>query len=184
MHYRTMLLAMAATLACSGAAAQEADSTAAMPACAEQGTPRLVVMVPPGRTEDDVKALVRSGSVAPVGTEVFVVPAGHFTQMKNQKEFGERTNSMLHGLMVQGVKVDGTVSVLIRLADDGTVASVHPSTGNRRLDRELTQTWKQAEFEPYYVGGCRVPAWINVPLAFSSDYNYTESRIQLKPVQP
>ena len=185
MRYKTMMVALAATLAgAGGAAGQEADSAAAMPSCAEQGTKRLVVMVPVGRTEDDVREMVRSGALAPVGTEVFVVPTGHLTRMRNEKELSERLTSMLHGFMFGGLKVDGTISVLIQLDAQGAVAAVSPNTGNRRLDRELTRTWQQAEFEPYHVGGCRVPAWINVPLAFSSDLNFTHSRMEVKPVQP
>ena len=179
---RTMMLALAATLAGAGGAAGQ--DTAAMPTCDEQGTKRLVVMIPPGRTEDEMKELVRRGALAPAGTEVFVIPAGHFTRMKNEKEFGERLGSMLNGLMIGGLKVDGTVSVVVQLDAQGTVASVNPGTGNRRLDRELTRIWREAEFEPYHVGGCRVPAWINAPLAFTSDRSWTQSRLEVKPVQP
>jgi hypothetical protein len=182
---RTMIFALAATLAgAGGAAGQEADGAAAMPTCAEQGTRRLIVMVPPGRNEAEMQELVRKGALAPAGTEVFVIPGGHFTRMKNQKEFGERLSSMLHGFMVGGLKVDGTVGIVIQLDADGAVALVNPGTGNRRLDRELTRIWREAEFEPYHVGGCRVPAWINAPLAFTSDLNWTHGRMEVKPVQP
>lgn len=182
---RTMILALAATLAgAGGAAGQEADNTVAMPDCAAQGAKRLVVMVPPGRTEAETKELARSGALAPVGTEVFVIPTGSYTQMKNEKEFRERFSAMLHGFMYGGLKVDGTVSVVLQLDAEGAVAVVSPSTGNRRLDRELTRIWKEAAFEPYHIGGCPVPAWINVPLAFSSDLNWTHSTIEVKPVQP
>lgn len=182
---RTMILALAATLAGAGVAAgQEADGAAAMPTCAEQGTRRLVVMIPPGRTEAEVNGLVRSGALAPAGTEVFVIPTGHLTRIRNEKEFLGRFNAMLHGFMFGELKVDGTVSVVLHLDAQGAVGVVNPSTGNRRLDRELTRIWREAEFEPYQVGGCRVPAWVNVPFAFSSDYSLTQNRIEVKPVQP
>ena len=181
---RTIIFALAATLmGAGGAAGQVADNTVAMPDCAAQGT-KLVVMVPPGRTEAEMQELVRRGALAPAGTEVLVIPAGAYTQIKNEKEFRERFSAMLHGLMYGGLKVDGTVSVVLQLDAQGAVASVNPSSGNRRLDRELTRIWKEAAFEPYHIGGCPVPAWINVPFAFSSDLNWTHSSIEVKPVQP
>lgn len=177
-----ILLAAAATLLLApGARAQE---IADVPTCAEQGTQRLAVMVPPGRTEDEVRELARSGALAPAGTEVFILPAGHFTRMKNEDVFKSRMSRMLHHFLDLGTKVEGNVSILVLVDENGAVAEVHPNTRNRQLDRELTNTWKDVTFEPYTIGGCRVRAYIQAPFSFSSDYGLTRREIEVKPVQP
>jgi hypothetical protein len=185
MLLRTTFLCAAALLpAWAGASAQAADSTPSTPTCAEQGMQRLAVMVPPGRTADDVRELARSGSLAPNGTEVFIVPAGHFTRMRDEAAYRSRLDAMLRHFMVDGGEVQGTASILLLLDEDGAVTEIHPNTRNRRLDREMTRMWTGAAFEPYRIGGCRVPAWIHVPLTFASDFGLTHRRIQVKPGQP
>jgi outer membrane biosynthesis protein TonB len=84
----------------------------------------------------------------------------------------------------QDTELAGTASILLYLDESGKVTEVHPNTGDRRLDRELTNVWRDAAFEPYVIGGCRVRAYIHVPLSFSSDHDFTGSRIHVKPVQP
>ena len=133
------ILLAAALLAATGARAQDAELAAA-PTCAEQGMQRLAVMVPPGRTADEVRELARTGALAPAGTEVFILPAGHFTRMKNEDVFKSRMNRMLHHFLEQGIKVEGNVSILLLLDESGAVAEIHPNTRNRRLDRELANT--------------------------------------------
>jgi hypothetical protein len=173
----------AALLAATGARAQDTQLAAA-PTCAEQGKQRLAVMVPFGRTEEEVRELARGGALAPAGTDVVILPLGRYTQMKDGEAFSNRMSRMLNHFLDQGTRVDGTVSVLLFLDEDGEVTEVHPNTRNRRLDRELTNIWKDAAFSPYVIGGCRVRAYIHVPLNFSSDYSLTRSEIQVRPGQP
>lgn len=181
---RSPFILLAGTLlVASGAHAQDTQLAAA-PTCAEQGTQRLAVMVPFGRTEDEVRELARGGALAPQGTEIAILPLGSYTQMKNGEAFSNRMKRMLNHFLDQGTKVDGTVSVLLFLDENGAVTEVHPNTRNRRLDRELTNIWKDAAFDPYVIGGCRVRAYIHVPLNFSSDYSLTRSEIQVRPGQP
>ncbi len=185
MYLRAALLCAAALLpAWAGASAQAADSTESTPTCAERGMQRLAVMVPPGRTEDDVRQLAQNGSLAPNGTEVFILPAGHFTAMRNGEAYQSRLNTMLRRFLDDGGEVQGTASILLLLDENGAVTEIHPNTRNRRLDREMTRMWTGAAFEPYRIGGCRVRAWIHVPLTFSSDFGYTHRRIEVKPGQP
>jgi hypothetical protein len=178
-----IILAAAALLLATGARAQDAQLAAA-PTCAEQGMQRIAVMVPPGRTVDEVRELARTGALAPAGTEVFILPAGHFTRLKNEQLYRERMNRMLQHFLDRGTKVDGNVSILLLLDESGAVAEVHPNTRNRQLDRELLNTWKDLGFEPYVIDGCRVRAYIHVPFAFTSDYGFTRSEIEVKPVPP
>jgi TonB family protein len=181
--WKTLLAAVLA-VAPLRAAAQAPDSAAAGPSCAEHGIRRLVVMVPPGRTPDEIRTLAAEGQLAPAGTEVLVVLPGEFTALRNERRFNDRMTSLLYTFMRQGTQVDGTVSFLIQLDDRGAVTSVHPNTGNRQVDRQLERAWKTAEFEPYTIGGCRVPAWIQVPLAFRSDYSLTEKRMNVGAPKP
>lgn len=174
---------LATLLLASGAQAQTTELADA-PTCAEQGMQRLAVMVPPGRTADDVQELARTGALAPAGTEVFILPAGHFTRMKNEEAYESRMNRMLHHFLGRGMAVDGTVSTLLLLDESGAVTEVHPNSRHRQLDRELRSLWKDAAFEPYIIDGCRVRAYIHVPFAFSSDYAHTRREIEVKPVQP
>jgi len=80
-----ILLAAATLLLATGARAQDAQLAAA-PTCAEQGMQRVALTVPPGRTQDEVRELPRTGALAPAGTEVFILPRGHLTRMKNEEE--------------------------------------------------------------------------------------------------
>jgi hypothetical protein len=115
---------------------------------------------------------------------VFILPAGHITRLKNEAAYRSRVDAMLRGFLADGGEVQGTASVLLLLDEDGKVTEIHPNTRNRRLDREMARMWTGAAFEPYRIGGCRVRAWIHVPLTFSSDFGLTHRRIELKTVQP
>jgi len=179
--------ALLATALLAGGAARAQDEPAP-PTCAERGLARLAVMVPPGRDAEEIRAAARAGSLAPAGTEVFILPPGHFTRVRNAKEHGERMTGMLRGLLALGVQAEGTGTVLMLLDEAGAVAEVRPNTGNARLDRQLDRIWRRAEWEPYTVGGCRVRAWIHVPLAFSSENSYSDSgserRMEIRPAPP
>jgi hypothetical protein len=69
----TLILAAATLLAATQAPAQETQLAAA-PTCAEQGRQLIAVMVPLGRTEEEVRALADSGALAPRGTAVAILP--------------------------------------------------------------------------------------------------------------
>lgn len=178
-----ILLAATTLIAATGARAQDTQLAAA-PTCAERGMQRLAVMVPPGRTEDEVRELARNGALAPNGTEVFILPTGHLTRLKNADVVRERINRMLYHYLDRGIKVDGTVSILLFLDESGAVAEVRPNTGNRQLDRELVRAYTDAAFEPYVIDGCRLRAYVHVPFAISSDYDLTRREIEMKPVRP
>lgn len=178
------ILLAAATLILTTSARAQDTQLAAAPTCAERGMQRVAVMVPPGRTEDEVRELARNGALAPAGTEVFILPTGHLTRMKNAEAFRERMNRMLYHFLDRGTRVDGTVSILLLLDESGAVAEVHPHTRNRQLDRELVRTYSDAAFEPYVIDGCRLRAYVHVPFSISSDYNLTRREIEVKPVQP
>lgn len=181
MNSRIPLAVLAATLLyASAASAQAAGSADAAPTCAERGMQRLAVMVPPGRTADDVRQLAQNGSLAPNGTEVFIVPAGHFTALRDEAGYRSRMSRMMHRFLDDGGEVQGTASVLLLLDENGAVTEIHPNTRNKRLDREMTRMWTGGAFEPYQIDGCRVRAWIHVPLSFSSDFGLTDRRIEVK----
>jgi hypothetical protein len=179
----TLILAAAALLAATQARAQDTQP-AAEPTCAEQGKQLIAVMVPLGRTEDEVRALADSGALAPRGTAIAILPLGSYTELKHEQAFRSRMRRMLGRFVDQNTEVAGTVSILLYLDESGKVTEVHPNTGDPRLDRELTNVWKDAAFEPYVIGGCRVRAYIHVPLSFSSENDFLGNRIHVKPVQP
>lgn len=176
-----ILLAATTLIAATSARAQE---IAAGPTCAEQGIQRVAVMVPLGRTEEEVRALADSGALALRGTEVVILPLGSYTRLRNEHAFKNRMRRMMREFMEEDAEVVGTVSILLHLDENGEVTEVHPNTGDRRLDRELTNVWRDAAFEPYVIGGCRVRAYIHAPYSFSSDHDFTGSRTHAKPVLP
>jgi hypothetical protein len=181
---RSPFILLAATLLLATNARAQDAQLATAPTCAEQGVRRVAVMVPLGRTQEEVRALADSGALAPRGTEVAILPLGSYTRLRNEHAFKNRMRRMMRELMDEGSEVAGTVSILLHLDENGKVTEVHPNTGDRRLDRELTNVWRDAAFEPYVIGGCRVRAYIHAPYSFSADHDYTGSRTQATPVRP
>jgi|GEM_PF-1857545 len=180
-------LALAAALSACSASSIHAQRTAlemadaSTPACAETGVPRVAVMVPPGKTMDDVRTLVAQGGMFPEGTQVVILNPGEYTPMQNQEEFSRRMHLVLMRFLDEGTKIDGTLSVLLTVDETGQVVDAKPNTGNGHVDRMLGNAWKQARFAPFAIGGCRMRAWISVPLAFSSDWSWGERRVEVRP---
>jgi len=158
-------------------AAVEAD---ALPACSEQGARRVAVMVPPGQTRDEFRATLQGGTLFPPGTEVVLLEPGRISPLRDPEEFGTRVRRTLDALLRENVMIDGTVSVLLVLDAAGTVTEVHPNTRNGEVNRRLTAAWRQMRFVPYVSEGCRVPAYIHVPLAFDSDWSARERQVQVR----
>lgn len=158
-------------------AALEAD---ALPTCSEQGVRRVAVMVPPGQTRDEFRATLRGGTLFPPGTEVVILEPGRIAPLRDPEEFQTRVRRTLDALLDENVKIDGTVSVLLVLDAAGTVAEVHPNTRNAEVNRRLTAAWRRVRFVPYVDDGCRVPAYIHVPLAFDSDWSVHERQVRVR----
>ncbi|HYH83270.1 MAG TPA: energy transducer TonB [Longimicrobium sp.] len=159
-------------------ALEMADATT--PACAETGVPRVAVMVPPGKTMDEIRTAVAQGGMFPEGTQVVILNLGEYTSMQNQEEFSRRMNLVLTRFLDEGTRIDGTLSVLLTVDETGQVTDAKANTGNRHVDRMLGNAWKQARFDPYAIGGCRMKAWISVPLSFSSDFSWGERRVEVR----
>ena len=162
------------------ALAQEVD---ALPTCSSQGLQRAVAMVPAGQTAAQFRELLRSGALFPVGTAVNVLRPEELPTLRNPQQLQDRMNVTLLNLIQQGIRIDGSVPVLIELAEDGSVADVHPKTGNARIDRQFARTWRTARFEPYVVDGCRVKGWVQLEMAFSTDWSLAE-RLQSLDIRP
>lgn len=185
MLLRTAFLCAAALLtACAEASAQAADTTFSTPSCAEQGRPRIAVMIPPGRTAAEVRQTLASGSSLPRGTQVSIVAPGDLMPMRNGEWFSQRMRGTLLSFLDTGHKIDGTVNTLLVLDDRGVVVESRPGTGNRDVDRRLDRTWRLARFEPYEVGGCRVPAYVYAPLSFNSDFSLQQRRLDVTVPEP
>ena len=138
----------------------------APPACHESGIRRAAVMVPPGQTREQLRATLARGALFPAGTEVVILEPGQLTPLLDPAAFHERMNRTLRRLYNADLKIDGTLSVLLVLEADGKVREAHPNTRNNQVNRTLAETWLEARFAPYVVEGCRVPAWVHVPLSF------------------
>ncbi|GLC25933.1 hypothetical protein [Roseisolibacter agri] len=135
------------------------------PACHESGIRRAAVMVPPGQTRDQLRATLARGALFPAGTEVVILDAGQLTPLLDPA-FHERMSRTFRRLYNADVKIDGTLSVLLVLDADGRVREAHPNTRNNQVNRTLAETWLETRFAPYVIEGCRVPAWVHVPLSF------------------
>ncbi len=184
MLLRTTLLCAAALLPAWGGASAQADTTFATPACAERGQQRMVVMVPPGRTEEEIRRALAGGTSLPRGTQFTIVAPGELPPLRDVARFEYRMNVTLRSFLVTGHQIDGTVNTLLVLDDRGVVVEARPGTGNRDVDRRLVRTWMTARFEPYEVGGCRAGAYVYVPLSFRSDFSLQQRRMDVKPSEP
>jgi hypothetical protein len=146
------------------------------PACHELGIRRAAVMVPPGQTAEQLRVTVARG-MFPAGTEVAILQPSQLMPLRNGATFQERMNRTLRRLVNDDVKIDGTLSVLLVVDADGNVREAHPNTRHNQVNRTLAETWKEAQLVPYVVEGCRVPAWVHVPLSFHTDWGgWTEVR--------
>lgn len=157
---------------------------AATPACAETGVQRVAVMVPPGKTADEIRTAVTQGGMFAEGTQVVILNLGEYTPMLNREQFSRQMNLVLTRFLDEGTKIDGTLSVLLTVDESGQVTDAKPNTGNGHVDRMIGNAWKRAQFAPYAIGGCRMKAWISVPLAFSSDWSLDERRVEVRPTTP
>jgi hypothetical protein len=183
MRILTTLLLFAAT----SASAQAADPA---PTCAEQGHQRVAVMIPPGKSVDETREIVSTSF--PAGTQIRILAPGDLMPMTNGEKFDVWMTDALYSLLNTGLKIEGSMTTLLVLDESGAVVEAHPSTGThqveRRLkhqvDRTLQRTWMLARFEPYEVGGCRVRAYVHVPLSFRSDFSLQERRLDVRPVEP
>jgi TonB family protein len=180
-------LAIAAALvffATSTAAAQRTRlevSTAETPTCTDAGVQRVAVMVPPGKTREEISNVVATGGMFPEGTQVVILELGEYTPMQNEAEVTRRMNFVLQRFLDEGTQIDGTLSVLLTVDEGGVVTDARPNSGNAHVDRTLRDAWKQARFAPYAIGGCRMKAWISIPYTFSSDWSLTRREVQMRP---
>jgi hypothetical protein len=141
-------------------------------------------MVPPGRTADEMRRALASGTSLPAGTQVTILATGDLMPMRNGAWFDERMRGTLLSFLDTGHKIDGTINTLLVLDEKGVVVESRPGTGNRDVDRRLDRTWKLARFEPYQIGGCRVRAYVHVPLSFTSDFSLQERRLDVRVPKP
>ncbi|HST63439.1 MAG TPA: hypothetical protein VLK84_32305 [Longimicrobium sp.] len=163
--------------------AQASDEGTGIPACAEGGIARLGITVPPGQTREElVQSLQQSGTL-PEGTQIKILSAGERPALVNPERFMSRWRMHMDRFFRAGLAVDGNAQTLLEVNADGVVTAVHPSTGNRDVDRGLRDLWRFAQYEPLVVGGCRVPAWLHVGLQFESEYRQWE-RTQRTEVRP
>ncbi len=189
MIHRGLFLCAAAVLAAADASAQ-ADSTFATPTCAEQGVQRVVVMIPPGRTADEAREIVSTSF--PAGTQIRIIGADELQPLRDGERFDARMTDALYSLLDTGLKIEGTTSTLLVVDESGAVVEAHPGAPRRpmntrlqnRVNRTLQQAWMTARFEPFEVGGCRVRAYVHVPLSFRSDFSLQQRRLDVTPAEP
>jgi len=137
----------------------------------------MVVMIPPGKSAEEISASIQSGGLLPAGGQAVLIPAGALNPIVNSDAFRQRIDVTLNRFLEQGIIIDGSLSILLRLNEDGEVTEVHPNSGNPEVNRLLTRTWREARFVPYAVEGCRAPAWVQVPQNFRSEQS--GSRVQV-----
>jgi len=177
------LIALAAGGLSLAPAASAQETADALPTCASQGLQRAAAMVPPGQTAEQFKEALRSGTLFPLGTAVRVLQPDELPALLNPEQFNGRMRATLMNFIRQGIRIDGTVPVLVEVGDDGTVAAVHSNSGSAQVDRQLARTWRLARFEPYDFDGCRAKAWVQVEMAFSTDWSL-ERRFQGTSIRP
>lgn len=175
----TCALAAAAPLRAQDIERASASQVDLLPACAERGVRRVALMVGPGQSEGELRAMLQQRPLFGEGTEVAFLQPDELRGLRNVADFNRRMHDVLARFLSAGIKIDGTVDVLLEVDEAGTVVNARPNTRNHYVDRVLTDTWKQARFHPYVEQGCRVRAWVHVPQRFSSDWAYTERHVEV-----
>ena len=175
----TLTLAWISTAGAQQAALETSDATT--PTCAETGVQRVAVMVPPGKTREEISSTVAEGGMFAEGTQVLILDLGSYTPMRNEEEFERRMHRVLRRFLDDGIQIDGTLSMLLTVDESGAVTEAHTRTGNAQVDQILRSAWKTARFEPYAYGGCRMKAWVSVPLSVSSDWSLTRRSVEMRP---
>jgi hypothetical protein len=175
-----LLCAALVVAAAPGASAQGFLNPSAAPSCAEQGIARVAVSVPPGRTEDEIRQALASGSPFPAGTDIRMLEPVEHPRLTNFPEFKPRLERMLQALLRRGQDIEGTGSTLLELDEDGRVTNVHPASGSRAVDQQLTQLWRHAEFSPVVVGGCRARAWVHMKASFKTEDEGDRNRMEVQ----
>lgn len=179
-------LAAAATLALACVSAARAQQTAleiadaTTPTCTETGVQRVAVMVPPGRTREEISATVAEGSMFAQGTQVLILNLGEYTPIVNEDQFQRRMQVLLGRFVHDGIQIDGTISVLLTVDESGAVTEVSLRTGNSDVDRLVRNLWRSVRFAPYAFGGCRMKAWVSVPLTVSSDWSLRRRSVEAR----
>lgn len=140
-----------------------------LPACAEGGVARMAVTVPTGKTRDEVVQSLQQ--TLPAGTQIKILSDRERPALVNGRWFGDRMRMHNERFLRAGLQVNGAAETLLEVDAAGVVTAVHPTSGNRDLDRGLRQLWRSARYEPVVVGECRVPAWLHVSLEFASQYS-------------
>ncbi len=184
---RSTAVPLSALLSCiallPGVARAQAAATP-FPACTDQGISRVAITVPPGRTEAQIRATLVEANAFPAGTEMHFLSYGQVPAIRNHDHVRKRFEGTVRRLLNDGFKIDGTVSVLLRVDADGTVLQATPNSGNRAVDHQLRRLWSEAQFEPLVVSGCRVGAWLQVPVSFASNYSLEMRRIEARTGPP
>ena len=183
---RASLATLLVSFSAAAAPAQQpfgAVDPAGLPACADLGLARVALTVPPGRTQEEVQASIQRGEIVEAGVEALILPRGRLPNLVNPDHMRSRASSTLWRIL-QRLQVDGAVSMLLEIDVDGLVTGGTANSGNRELDGALARLWREAQFTPMAFGGCRVPAWVHIPLYFTSDFSLRERRIQMHIAEP
>lgn len=154
------------------------------PTCTSWGVRRVAVTVPPGRTRDEFRAQIAAGTVFPAGTEAVLLPDGTLPRLQESAQFQKRLHNTLRRLLDDGLKIDGTVSVLLVIDDEGAVREVRPNTTNAQANRVVADLWRRQRFEPLAIEGCRVTTIVHVPIAFSSDWSMSQRQVEARVGSP
>ena len=152
----------------------------AAPTCAAQGIARVALSVPPGRTREELTASLQAGAIFAPGTEAFIFPDGQGPRVVNGEHLRDRARRTLGATIDRGLKIDGEASVLLTIDAEGKVTEVTVDTRNGELDNLLEALWKEAEFEPVVVHGCRPLVMFHMPVSFESDYSLARRGIQMR----
>lgn len=170
-----------------GARAQAIADSALMaampPACHESGIRRVAVMVPPGQTTEQLRTALGRG-MFPAGTEAGILQPGQLMPLRNGAEVRKVMRRTLSRLLDDGVKIDGTLSTLLVVDANGTVREAHPNSRDNQVNRVLADAWRKAQLVPYVLEGCRVPAWVHVPLSFQNDWSLDARRTEVRTGAP
>jgi TonB family protein len=103
----------------------------------------------------------------PHGVRVMVIGFGEAPPMLNTREVEAQLRRALQRLSDDWHAVEGEAVSIVMLDSEGNVRDVLPGSGNPDMDRVLRTFWRRPRFAPPVVSGCRVPAWVRVPLRFS-----------------
>src|SRR4051812_22185419 len=107
---RVYLVALSA-LFCAAPVVAQSSASSALPTCTELGISRVFVMIPPGKTPEEVTAAIQTGGLTPAGGQAVLISTAQRTPILNIEQLSGRMRTTLDLLLDRQTSIDGSLSI-------------------------------------------------------------------------